>query len=69
MMTLAMTGQIIEVVTTRVGDSFSPTNVVERKQSLPFRLITLPFALTALAVKQTDSGATRLRRPFVERHA
>lgn len=33
-------------------------------RSLPFRLGALPFALTALAVKQTDSG-----RPFVERHA
>ncbi|MCL2112887.1 MAG: hypothetical protein FWH31_02935 [Streptococcaceae bacterium] len=41
--------------------------LVERKQSLPFRLIALPFALAALAVKQTDSGAMKLRRPFVER--
>ena len=55
---------------------------VERKQSLvllipppkevgelPLRLGALPFALTALAVKQTDSGATKLHRPFAERRA
>ncbi|MCL2113666.1 MAG: hypothetical protein FWH31_06890 [Streptococcaceae bacterium] len=29
----------------------------------------MPFALAALAAKQTDSGATKLRRPFAERSA
>ncbi|MCL2114046.1 MAG: hypothetical protein FWH31_08855 [Streptococcaceae bacterium] len=36
---------------------------------LLFRLGALPFALAALAAKQTDSVATELRRPFIERRA
>jgi len=36
---------------------------------LRLRLGALPFALAALAAKQTDSGATKLRRLFVERRA
>ena len=36
---------------------------------LRLRLGALPFALAALAAKQTDSVATKLRRPFVERRA
>ncbi|WP_276116979.1 hypothetical protein [Lactococcus allomyrinae] len=36
---------------------------------LRLQLGALPFALAALAVKQTNSGAMKLHRPFVERRA
>ncbi|MCL2112527.1 MAG: hypothetical protein FWH31_01105 [Streptococcaceae bacterium] len=52
-----------------VGAKAATDILVVSPSGLPLRLGALPFALTALAVKQTDSGATKLHRPFAERRA